>query len=77
MPGEASDMRFYPKPRWFSTDQATKSRRISNTVSRLGKNTSSRPAPVFVEFKYSVIYGKMFFQQEITDAKVSTSYADC
>ena len=29
VPGEASDTRFYPKPRWFSTDQATKSRRIS------------------------------------------------
>ena len=39
--------------------------------------TLSRPVPVFMEFKYSVIYGKMFFQQEITDAEVSTSYADC
>ena len=37
---------------------------------------SSRPVPVFVEFKYSVIYGKMFLEQEITDAEVSTSYAD-
>ena len=27
----------------FSTDQATKSRRISKTVSRLGENSSSRP----------------------------------
>ena len=77
MPGEASDMRFYLKPRWFLTDQATKSRRISKTVSRLGENSSSRPAPVFVEFRYSVIYGKMFLEQEITDAEVSTSYADC
>ena len=54
-----------------------KSRRISKMVSRLGENSLSCPAPVFVEFKYSVIYGKMFFQQEITDAEVSTSYADC
>ena len=76
VPEEASDTRFYPKSRWFSTDQATKSRRISKTVSRLGENSSSRPVPVFVEFKYSVIYGKMFFQEEITDAEVSTSYAD-
>ena len=75
--GEASDTRFYPKPGWFLTNQATKSRRISKTVSRLSENSSSRPVPVFVEFKYTVIYGKMFFQQEITDAKVSTSYADC
>ena len=77
VPGEASDTRFYPKPGWFSTDQATKSRRISQTVSRLGENSSSRPAPVFVEFEYSVIYGKMFFQQEITDAEFSTLGADC
>ena len=77
VPGEVSDTCFYPKPRWFSTDQATKSRRISRTVSRLSKNSSSRPVPVFVEFKYSVIYGKMFFQQEITDAEFSSSYADC
>ena len=79
VPGEASDMRFYPKPWWFSTDQATKSRRITITVSRLGENSSNHPVPVFVEFKYSVIYGKMFFQQEITDAEVSRStlYADC
>ena len=77
VPGEASDTRFYPKPRWFLTDQATKSRRISKTVSRLGENSSSRPVSVFVEFKYSVIYGKMFFQQEITDAEISSSYADC
>ena len=77
VPGEVSDTCFYPKPRWFSIDQATKSRCISKTVSRLGENVSSRPAPVFVEFEYSVIYGKMFFQQEITDAEVSTSYADC
>ena len=28
VPGEASDTRFYPKPGWFTTDQATKSRRI-------------------------------------------------
>ena len=77
VPGEASDTRFYHKPRWFSTDQATKSRRISKMVSRLGKNSSSRPVPVFIEFKYSVIYGKMFFQQEITDAKASTLYTDC
>ena len=77
VPGEVSDTHFYVKPRWFSTDQATKSRRISKTVSRLGENSSSRPAPVFVEFRYSVIYSKMFFQQEITDAEVSTSYVDC
>ena len=77
VPGEASDTRFYSRPRWFSTDQATKSRRISKTVSRLSENSSSHPVPVFVEFQYSVIYGKMFFQQEITDAKVSTLYADC
>ena len=77
VPGEASDTCFYPKPRWFLTDQATKSRRISKTVSRLGENSSSRPVSVFVEFKYSVIYGKMFFQQEITDAEFSSSYADC
>ena len=77
MPGEASDTRFYPKPGWFSTDQATKSRRISKTVSHLDENSSSRLAPVFLEFKYTVIYGKMFFQQEITDAEVGTSYADC
>ena len=64
VPGEASDKRFYPKPMWFSTDQATKSRRISKMVSHLSENSSSRPVPVFVEFKYSVIYGKMFFQQE-------------
>ena len=76
VPGEASDTCFYPQPGWFLTDQATKSRRISKMVSRL-ENSSSRLAPVFVEFKYSVIYSKMFFQQEITDAKVSTSYADC
>ena len=77
VPGEASDMRFYPKPGWFSTDQATKSRRISKTVSRLGENSSSRPAPIFLKFKYTVIYGKMFFQQETTDAEVGTLYADC
>ena len=77
VPGEASDTRFYPKPSWFSTDQAIKSRRISKTISRLGKNSSSRPAPVFVEFKYTVKYGKIFFQQEITDADVGTLYADC
>ena len=77
VPGEASDTHFYPKPRWFSTDQATKSRRISKMVSHLGENSLSRPAPVFVEFKYNVIHGKMFFQQEIPDAEVSTSYADC
>ena len=43
VPREASDTRFYPKPGWFSTDQATKSRRrpISKTVSRLGENSSS------------------------------------
>ena len=76
VPGEASDTCFYSKPRWFSTNQATKSRHISKTVSCLGEN-SSRPAPVLVEFKYSVIYGKMFFQQEITDAEVFTSYVDC
>ena len=76
VPGEASDTRFYPKPGWFSTDQATKSRCISKMVSHLGENSSSRPAPIFVEFKYTVIYGKMFFQQEITDAEVSTSYVD-
>ena len=77
VPGEASDTRFYPKPGWFTTDQATKSRRsISKTVSRLGENSLSRPAPVFAEFKYSVIYGKMSFQQEITEAKVGTLYAD-
>ena len=75
VPGEASDTRFYPKPGWFSTDQATKSRRISKTVSRVGKISSSRPAPVFAKFKYSVIY-KLFFQQEITDAEVGTSHAD-
>ena len=45
-------------------------------LSCLGKNSLSRPVPVFVEFKYSVIYGKMFLEQEITDAEVSTSYAD-
>ena len=73
VPGKASDMRLYPKPRWFSTDQATKFRCTSKTVSRLCKNSS---APVFAEFKYSVIYDKMSFQQEITDAKVSTSYTD-
>ena len=77
VPGEASDTYFYPKAGWFSTDQATKSSRISKTVSHLGENTSSHPAPVFVEFKYSVTYGKMFFQQEITDTEVGTSYADC
>ena len=55
VPGEASDMCFYPKPRWFSTNQATKSRRISKTVSCLGENSLSRPVPVLVEFKYSVI----------------------
>ena len=55
VPGEASDMCFYSKPRWFSTDQATKSRCTSKTVSRLGKNSLSRPVPVFVELKYSVI----------------------
>ena len=55
VPGEVSDTRFYPKPGWFSTDQATKSRRILKTVSRLGENSSSHPAPVFVEFKYTVI----------------------
>ena len=59
------------------TDQATKSRCISKTVNRLGENSSSRPAPVFLEFKYTVIYGKMFFQQEITDAEGGTSYTDC
>ena len=64
MPGEASDASFYPKPRWFLPDQVTKSIHISRT-------------PVFVEFKYSVIYSKMFFQQEITDAKVHTLYANC
>ena len=77
VPGEASDTHFYPKPGWFSTNQATKSRRISKMVSHLGENSSSRPAPVFVEFKYTVIYGKMFFQQEITDVEVGTSYVDC
>ena len=77
VPGEASDMHFYPKPGWFLTDQVTKSRCISKTVSRLSENSSSCPVPAFVEFKYSVIYGKMFFQQEITDAEVGTSYADC
>ena len=77
VPGEVSDTRFYPKPRWFSTNQATKFRRISKTVSRLGENSSNCPAPVFIEFKYSVMYGKMFFQQEITDVEVGTSYADC
>ena len=75
VPGEASDTRFYPKPGWFSTDQATKSRRISKTVSRVGEISSSRPAPVFAKLKYSVIY-KLFFQQEITDAEVGTSHAD-
>ena len=64
MPGEASDACFYPKPRWFLPDQATNSTCISQT-------------PVFVEFEYSVIYSKMFFQQEITDAKVRTLYANC
>ena len=59
------------------TDQATTSRHISKTVSCLGENSSSRPPPVFLEFKYTVIYSKMFFQQEITDAEVGTSYADC
>ena len=39
-----------------------------------GKNFSILPVPVFVEFEYSVIYSKMFFQQEITDAKVSTLF---
>ena len=75
VPGEASDTRFYPKPRWFSTNQATKSRHISKTVSRLGKNFTSCPPPVFIEFKYSVIYGKMFFQLEITDIEVRTLFA--
>ena len=45
-------------------------------VSYLGENSSSRPVPVFVEFKYSVIYSKMFFQQEITDAEVGTLHTD-
>ena len=49
-------------------------RRISKRVSCLGENSSSCPVSVFVEFKYSVIYGKMFFQQKITDAEVSTLY---
>ena len=74
MPGEASDRNFYPKFGWFSTNQATRPSHISQTVSRLGENFSSRPAQVFVEFQYSLIYGKMFFQQEITDAKVSTLF---
>ena len=39
-------------------------------VSRLGENFSSR-------LEYSVLYIKMFIRQEITDMKVSTSYADC
>ena len=68
---------FYPKPRWLLTDQVTKSRHILKTVSCLGENSSSHPASVLVEFEYSVVYGKMFFQQEITDAEVNTSYADC
>ena len=29
-------------------------------VSRLGENVLSFPAPVFIEFEYSVIYSKMF-----------------
>ena len=77
VPGEASDTCFYPKPRWFATDQATKFSHMSITVSGFSKNVSSHPAPVFVEFQYSVIHGKMFLQQETTDAKVSTSLADC
>ena len=77
VPREAGDTRFYQKPRWFLTNQATKSRHISKTVSCLGENSSSHTTSIFVEFKYSVIYGKMFFQQEITDAQVGTSHADC
>ena len=60
LPGEVSDTRFYPKPRWFSTDQVTKSSCISQTVSHLGTNSLSHPAPVFVEFD---LYSKLFFQQ--------------
>ena len=33
---------------------------------------SSHPVPVFTKFKYCIIYSKMVFQEEITDAKVST-----
>ena len=58
----------------FATFCLRFTRTISKTVSRLGENSSSRPAPVFVEFEYSVIDGKMFFQQEITDAEVSTYF---
>ena len=76
LPGEASDV-FLSKTQVVSIGQATKSRRISKPASRLGENSLSRPAPVFVEFKYSVIYGKMFFQQEITDTEVRTLYTDC
>ena len=73
VPGEASDTRFYPKPRWFSTNQATKSSHSSQTmqtVSCLGENFSSCPVLVFVEFEYSVIYGKM-----CPTSQVSTLYA--
>ena len=76
LPGEASDL-FLSKTQVVSISQATKSRRISKPASRLSENSLSRPAPVFVEFKYSVIYGKMFFQQEITDTEVRTLYTDC
>ena len=51
VPGGASDTCLYPKPRWFSIDQATKSSHISQTVSHLGENFSSCPVPAFVEFK--------------------------
>ena len=76
VPGEASDTRFYPKLGWFSTDQATKSSRISQMLSHLGENFSSHPAPVFIQFEYSVIYSKMLFQQEIFCSAHPTSTAN-
>ena len=69
VPREASETRFYPKTRWFSTNQATKLSRISQMVGRLCKTFSRYPGPVFTEFQYSATYGKMFFQQDITDPK--------
>ena len=52
VPGEASDARFYPKPKWYSTDQVTSC--ISQMVSPLIENFSGRPTPVFVEFQHRI-----------------------
>ena len=50
---------------------------ISSSTTGFAIKRPDSTAPVFVELSNSVIYGKMFFQQEITDAKVSTLYRDC